>query len=172
MHAHPGASPTAASDLRLVLSVTKAIIDLERIGDEAERIGRMGLNLTEEQRQLGIMSDVVAMGQRVKHILHGALDAFTRMDAAQAARVAEEDVEIDKQYDQIMQRLIAAMEENRAAVRQTLNIVWAVRSLERIGDRSHNICEQVIYFVKGKDVRHTSFAEMAEEAGINPAGDA
>lgn len=154
----------AASDLRLVLAVIKTITDLERIGDEAERIGRMALHLLDRDRQNSPMSEIETLGEQIKHLLHGALDAFARMDAAQAAQVAQEDIEADAQYDSIIRHLMRNMEEHPKTVPQVLDVIWAVRSLERIGDRSRNICEYVVYFVKGKDVRHTSFAQMAEEA--------
>jgi len=154
----------AASDLRLILAVIKAITDLERIGDEGERIGRMALHLLENDRQRGPMSEVEALGGQVKSMLRGALDAFARMDVDQAVRVAQEDLKVDAQYESIMRHLMKHMEEDPQAVPQVMDIMWSARSLERIGDRARNICEYVVYFVRGKDVRHTSFEEMAEEA--------
>jgi len=154
----------AASDLRLVVAVIKAITDLERIGDEAERVGRMSLHLLEEDRRRSPMSEIAALGEQVKGMVRGALDAFARMDAEQAVRVAQEDIKADAQYDAIIRNLVKYLEGNPQSVPPVLDIVWATRSLERIGDRSRNICEYVIYFVRGKDVRHTSFEQMAEEA--------
>ena len=154
----------AASDLRLILAVIKTITDLERIGDEAERVGRMALHLLDEDRQRSPMAEIAALGENVKGMVRGALDAFTRMDAEQAVRVAQEDIKADAQYDSIIRHLVKYLEENPRSVPPVLDIVWATRSLERIGDRSRNICEYVIYFVRGKDVRHTSFEQMAEEA--------
>jgi len=154
----------AASDLRLILAVIKAITDLERIGDEGERIGRMALHLLENDRQRSPMSEVEALGGQVKSMLRGALDAFARMDVDQAVRVAQEDLKVDAQYESIMRHLMKHMEEDPQAVPQVMDIMWSARSLERIGDRARNICEYVVYFVRGKDVRHTSFEEMAEEA--------
>lgn len=154
----------AASDLRLVIAVVKTITDLERIGDEAERIGRMALHLLEADRRRCPMEEVTSLGALVKKMLHGALDAFARMDAEQAVKVAQEDIMADAQYKSIVRCLMQSMEENPKAVVQIMDILWSVRSLERIGDRSRNICEYVIYFVRGKDVRHTSFEQMAAEA--------
>ncbi|MDR9413144.1 MAG: phosphate signaling complex protein PhoU [Spiribacter sp.] len=154
----------AASDLRLVVAVIKAITDLERIGDEAERVGRMALHLLDEDRRRSPMSEIGALGEQVKNMVRGALDAFARMDAEQAVRVAQEDIKADAQYDAIIRNLVKYLEDNPKSVPPVLDIVWATRSLERIGDRSRNICEYVIYFVRGKDVRHTSFEQMAEEA--------
>ncbi|AUB78803.1 MULTISPECIES: phosphate signaling complex protein PhoU [Spiribacter] len=155
--------PTA-SDLRLIMAVIKAITDLERIGDEAERVGRMALHLLDEDRRRSPMAEIAALGEQIKGILRGALDAFARMDSEQAVRVAQEDIKADAQYDSIIRNLVKHLEDNPKSVPPVLDIVWATRSLERIGDRSRNICEYVIYFVRGKDVRHISFEQMAEEA--------
>jgi phosphate transport system protein len=154
----------AASDLRLILAVIKMITDLERIGDEAERIGRMALHLLENDRRRGPMAEVESLGEQVKTMLRGALDAFARMDVDQAVRVAQEDLKVDAQYESIMRHLMQYMENDPQSVAPVMDIMWSARSLERIGDRSRNICEYVVYFVRGKDVRHTSFEEMAEEA--------
>jgi phosphate transport system protein len=86
------------------------------------------------------------------------------MDAVQAARVAQEDIKADAQYESIIRHLIKYMEDHPKFVPPVLDIMWSARSLERIGDRSRNICEYVVYFVRGKDVRHTSFEQMAAEA--------
>ena len=94
----------------------------------------------------------------------GALDAFARMDVAQAVRVAQQDVHIDSLYETVMHKLMKKMTASPDAVPRLMDIVWAARSLERVGDRARNICEYVVYFVKGKDVRHTSYEQMAEEA--------
>ncbi len=155
--------PTA-SDLRLVMAVIKTITDLERIGDEAERIGRMALHLLEGDRVASPMAEISDLGEHVRRMLHGALDAFTRMDPEAAVKVAQMDIAADSQYEVILRRLTQRMKEDPEAIPRVMDIVWAARSLERIGDRARNICEYVIYFVKGKDVRHTSFEKMAEEA--------
>lgn len=154
----------AASDLRLVLAVIKTITDLERIGDEAERVGRMALHLLDEDRRRAPMGEIQALGEQIKKMLHGALDAFARMDAEQAVKVAQEDIKADAQYDAIVRHLVKYLEAHPQSVPPVLDIMWAARSLERIGDRSRNICEYVVYFVRGKDVRHTSFEQMAAEA--------
>jgi len=155
--------PTA-SDLRLVMAVIKTITDLERIGDEAERVGRTALQLLEQDRQIAPLAEIAALGAHVGRMLHNALDAFTRMDAESAARTAQMDINADSQYEVIIRELLNAMQAKPDHIPRLMEVIWAVRSLERIGDRSRNICEYVIYFVKGKDVRHTSFQTMAEEA--------
>lgn len=158
----------AASDLRLVMAVIKTITDLERIGDESERIGRMALHLSELGQYKNVMSEMESLGNQVRLMLRGALDAFARMDAAQAVQVAQEDIQADRQYEAIMRQLMDQMQAEPATIPKAMDVIWAARSLERIGDRSRNICEYVVYFVKGKDVRHTSFEQMAERAGAKP----
>jgi phosphate transport system protein len=155
--------PTA-SDLRLVMAVIKTITDLERIGDEAERVGRTALHLLEKDRTIAPLAEIASLGEHVGRMLHNALDAFTRMDAASAARTAQMDINADSQYEVIIRELLNAMQTHPEHIPRLMEVIWATRSLERIGDRSRNICEYVIYFVKGKDVRHTSFQTMAEEA--------
>jgi phosphate transport system protein len=161
--------PTA-SDLRLIIAVIKTITDLERIGDEAERIGRMAVHLVELGQYKSLMADMESLANNVRQTLHGALDAFARMDAEQAVAVAQQDVDSDRQYEVIMRQLMEHMMQDAASVPRVMDVIWAARSLERIGDRSRNICEYVVYLVKGKDVRHTSFEQMAERAGYKPQG--
>ncbi|MDN5848197.1 MAG: phosphate signaling complex protein PhoU [Nitrococcus sp.] len=153
----------AASDLRLIMAVIKTITDLERIGDEAERVASMALHLLDEDRRRSPMAQMQALGRQVRHMLAGALDAFARMDAEKAVQVAEQDIEADRQYEGIMRELINAMMDDVVAVPRAMDIIWSARALERIGDRSRNICEYVVYFVHGKNVRHTSLAQMAKE---------
>lgn len=155
--------PTA-SDLRLVMAVIKTITDLERIGDEAERVGRTALHLLERDRAIAPLAEIDALGEHVRRMVNNALDAFVRMDAEAAARTAQMDINADSQYEVIIRELLRAMETHPDSIPRLMDVIWATRSLERIGDRARNICEYVIYFVKGKDVRHTSFQTMAEEA--------
>lgn len=155
--------PTA-SDLRLVIAVIKTITDLERMGDEAERVGRMGLRLLDSDRRDAPMEEIAQMGHLVREMTRGVLDAFARMDTEQAVRVAQQDIQIDSLYETITHKLLKQMTASPDAVPRLMDIVWATRALERIGDRARNICEYVVYFVKGKNVRHTSYDQMAAEA--------
>lgn len=155
----------AASDLRLIVSVIKTITDLERIGDETGKVAKMTTALAESDnnREQGI--EIEHLGNRVRQILHNALDAFARTDVDAALKVAQEDIKVDREYESLMRQLITYMMEDPRTIRRSLDLMWTIRALERIGDHSRNICEYVIYLVKGRDVRHISLEQMEEEAG-------
>jgi phosphate transport system protein len=155
----------AASDLRLILAASKIVTDLERIGDEATKIARMAKDLhgpsIVPSPKLVAVSHIseVAIG-----MLRRSLDAFARLDAAAAARVAGEDVAIDEEFRAIIRQLITFMMEDPRTITQSLQVVWVAKAFERIGDHAKNIAEYVIYIVKGRDVRHIPLAELEREA--------
>ncbi len=159
----------AAGDLRLVLAVSKTITDLERIGDEAEKIARLILNLSSVGAMNSYYVGMLPMGHHVRRMVRAALDAFARMDSKSAFEVAQEDREVDVETDVIMRHLITYMMEDARAISPVLDAVLAVRALERIGDHARNICENVIYLVEGKDVRHVALEQVEQElqAGRN-----
>ncbi len=153
----------AASDLRLVVTMIKTITDLERIGDEAEKIGRHAVKLATVERTPTYFSELKHMGEKVRQMLHDCLDAFARMDVDSALKIAQGDREINDEYDALTRQLITHMMEDPRAIKRSLRVMWCARSLERIGDHAKNICEYVIYTVAGKDIRHTSFGQVKSE---------
>lgn len=157
----------AASDLRLVMAVGKTITDLERIGDEAEKIAKMAIDLAERQGPKGYYIGINAMGNHVRKMVHEALDAFARMDTQAALETAGKEPESDDQYVAILRQLITYMMEDPRSITSALDAIWAARAMERIGDHARNICEYVIYFVEGKDVRHISIEEMQKEVNAD-----
>ena len=158
----------AATDLRLVLSVSKTITDLERIGDEAEKIARLVLNLRGSGGISSYYLGMLSMGHHVRRMVRAALDAFARMDSESAFKIAQEDREIDAETDAIMRYLITYMMEDPRSITRVLDAVLSVRAFERIGDHARNICENVIYLVEGKDVRHVALEQVEQELRRDP----
>jgi phosphate transport system protein len=154
----------AASDLRLVMAVIKTITDLERIGDEAEKIARMAVRLANEERPKNNYAEIQVLGSHVRAMVHDALDAFARMDPQAALATAREDRQIDQQYESVIRQMITFMMEDPRTISTALEIVWIAKAIERIGDHAKNIAEDVIYIVKGTDVRHTAVEVVEREA--------
>jgi phosphate transport system protein len=154
--------PTAG-DLRLIVAILKTITDLERIGDEGEKIGNIASRLAVMERPANKYREIKHMGRIVADMVHDALDAFARMDAHAAVKVARRDRMVDEEYEAIQRQCITFMMEDPRTIGRVLNIMWSVRALERIGDHARNIAEYVIYFVHGKDVRHISLEDMEKE---------
>lgn len=149
----------AAGDLRLVMAIVKTITDLERIGDEAGKIANVTLeSLTGEQKLL--LSSLDNLGRHVLVFLQATLDAFTRMDFDAAVKAHKSDDKIDREYEALMRQLMTYMMEDPRSIPQVMSVIWSARALERIGDRCQNICEYIIYFVKGKVVRHTTAKDI------------
>ncbi|MER2493706.1 phosphate signaling complex protein PhoU [Catenovulum sediminis] len=145
----------AAVDLRMILAIAKIIADLERIGDETCRMVKAAQeHFKKDERQF--LVDLDHMGQQVLNMFKAVLDSLARMDSAAAYEVYKMDSKIDKSYEAITRQLMTYMMEDPRAIPRIMDVMWATRSLERIGDRCQNISEHVIYLIKGKDVRHTA----------------
>ncbi|WP_394174774.1 phosphate signaling complex protein PhoU [Thalassotalea litorea] len=151
----------AASDLRLIMAIIKTIADLERIGDEAEKISKVALENFPGKKQ-DFLLNLENLGRLVLSTLHDTLDAFARMDFDAALKVHQNDDRIDREYEAMMRQLMTYMMEDPRSIPSIMSVIWSARALERIGDRCQNICEYVIYFVKGKVVRHISEEDMDE----------
>ncbi len=152
----------AASDLRLVLAVAKSTTDLERIGDEATKIARQAIKLSELRPTTGNATETRQIGRHVGTMLRDALDAFARLDVRRAIEVVIDDDAVDTAYDSAMRSLVALMMEDARNISGVLHEMWALRGLERVGDHATNIAEQVVYLVRGLDVRHMRAAELAD----------
>lgn len=148
----------AASDLRLMVSVTKIIVDLERIGDAAKKLARMIAKGDASQQQLLVRLE--GMGRHVSQMLHDVLDAFARLDVETAIAVHREDAKVDLEHQGLFREMTTYMMEDPRSIPRVLEVISAVRSLERIGDRCQNIAEYIVYMVKGKIVRHISGDEL------------
>lgn len=154
--------PTAR-DLRLVMVVIKTITDLERIGDEAKRIARHAIDLATHSPKRNQLTELEQLAKHVQGLLRDALDAFARMDVDAALQVVHDDKQVDKEYESIMRQQITYMMEDPRSIHVSLDIMWSARSLERIGDRSCNVCEYVIYYTKGKNIRHISLEQVEKD---------
>jgi len=153
----------AATDLRLVMAVIKTINDLERIGEEAKRVAKMSQEELDGFIGAEVCADLTHMGELVSDMLRNVLDAFARTDVTTAVEVVKADKKVDAKYKGLVHHLIASMSADSETVPVALNILWATRSLERMGDRCQNIAEYVIHMVLGTDVRHTSLDDVLAE---------
>lgn len=152
-------APTAG-DLRLIVAVIKTITDLERIGDEAEKIGFLASKLAAMDRPADSYRELRNLGNHVLKMLRDSMDAFARLDVDASFAVVREDEQVDEEYDAITRQGITFMMEDARSIKRTMNVTWAARALERIGDHAKNIAEYVIYMVEGKDVRHTNISDI------------
>lgn len=153
----------AAIDLRMVIAMSKANTDLERIGDEANKIATISQSLSEERSNSYGFMEARHIGNQVRVMIHEALDAFARLDTEQALKVLRADVDTDREYQAATRTLMTYMIEDARQISRVLNVLWVLRSLERIGDHARNIAEQVIYIVKGLYVRHASMDEIEKK---------
>ena len=151
----------AANDLRTVMAATKVISDLERVGDEVIKIARSARNMEgREAKTTGYDQALKVIADTALRMLHDALDAFARLDKELAIRLIGRDALIDHEFHVMMRDMIDSMKAEPVTISSSLDILWAAKAIERIGDHSTNIAEQVIYIVEGTDVRHTDYAEI------------
>ena len=153
----------AASDLRLILTIIKAITDLERVGDEAEKMASQAISLAETGPAPRGYVEIRHIGQQVTKMLGYALDCFVRQDVDMALEVAQSDKAVDLEYRSAMREMVTVMIEDPKSITRVMSIMWSLRALERIGDHARNIAEHVIYMVQGDDVRHVGLKKMAKK---------
>ena len=152
-----------AMDLRTVIAVIKTTTDLERVGDEAEKIARLTANLDYQAVRKRHLRAVKHIGRHVLAMLHKSLDSFARLDTDLALEVLKEDAEVDDEYEASIRQMITFMMEDPHDIRLVLGVLWCAKALERIGDHAANICEHVLYQVIGKDLRHISIEQVERE---------
>lgn len=153
----------AASDLRLVMAISKATRDLERMGDEAKKIAKMAIAISEDDDVPHGFGELRNLGRNVQQLVNDTLTAFARYDVKQALLIVDKDKDIDREYATAMRELITYMMEDPRNIGRSMSVIWALRALERIGDHAGNISEHIIYLVKGLDVRHKTADEMAQQ---------
>ncbi|MDT8448853.1 MAG: phosphate signaling complex protein PhoU [Wenzhouxiangellaceae bacterium] len=156
--------PTA-SDLRLVFAIIKAISDLERIGDEAEKIGRWAIALAEFERPRNNYREIELLGHTVLEMLRLSLDGFARMDPQVAAELLRKDQKVDQEYESIFRQYYSYMMEDARNIRRVLDALLVAKALERIGDHCKNVGEYIIYLVEGRDLRHEAEKVLKREFG-------
>jgi phosphate transport system protein len=152
--------PTAR-DLRLLIAISKATANLERVGDEAEKIARMVRSIIQSGAPRSLPSlELRVASDMASGLLRKALDAFARLDTTAALAILKEDNLIDQEFDGFMRKLITYMMEDPRMISPSLDLLFLAKAIERIGDHAKNIAELIIYIVKGADVRHTPMAEI------------
>jgi len=150
----------AARDLRFVMMAIKTITDLERMGDEAEKIARMAKALN-TRKPLKRYLSIPAMSEAVRNQTRQALDCLAAMDDEAARQIHAEDAKVDEMFEGIFRELLTYMMEDPRTISDTIEILFVAKALERIGDHTKNITEYVIYMVHGKDVRHTDMNHLS-----------
>jgi phosphate transport system protein len=154
----------AAGDLRMIMTVIKTITDLERIGDEAEKIARMAKLLSQKDTlRLPRYTQIKHASEMALDMLRQSLDSFARLDLNMAARVVRQDEQVDEEFRSIMRYLITFMMEDPRTISTSLEILFVAKAIERIGDHAKNMSEYVVYMVKGRDVRHVTVEELERE---------
>ncbi|WP_175796807.1 phosphate signaling complex protein PhoU [Burkholderia cenocepacia] len=155
----------AARDLRLLMSISKTITNLERAGDEAEKIAKRVRRLIDEPAARAVnIAEIKVSGEMAETILRRALDAFARLDTVAAAQIVKDDKEIDQEFRAFVRKLVSYMQEDPRTISVGLEYLFIAKAIERIGDHAKNIAEFIIYIVKGTDVRHQPRDTLDREA--------
>ncbi|AUZ04889.1 MULTISPECIES: phosphate signaling complex protein PhoU [Vitreoscilla] len=156
----------AAGDLRLVLTVTRIITDLERMGDEIKKIALYGRDLLAKHGVLPHQfQDLQRLAQRSLGMVHSALDAFARLDATVVVALSKEDIVLDREYDNLLRQQITYMMEDPRTIGTSLDLLFMFKAIERIGDHALNVSEHVVYLAKGIDIRHSSIEQVKKVSG-------
>jgi phosphate transport system protein len=152
--------PTAR-DLRLLIAISKTTANLERVGDEAEKIARMVRSIIQSGAPRSLPSlELRVAADLASGLLNKALDAFARLDVNAAVAILKEDDLIDEEFDGFVRKLVTYMMEDPRMISPSLDLLFLAKAIERIGDHAKNIAEFIIYVVKGEDVRHTSMQKI------------
>ncbi len=161
-----GRRQPTARDLRLLMAISKATANLERAGDEAEKVARMVQSLIDSGSFRALpASELRIAADLASGLLRKALDAFARLDATVAVSILKEDDAIDREFDGFVRKLITYMMEDPRTISASLNLLFLAKAIERIGDHAKNIAELIIYVVKGEDVRHSSIEAIESVVG-------
>jgi phosphate transport system protein len=152
--------PTAR-DLRLLIAISKTTANLERVGDEAEKIARMVRSIIDSGAPRSLPSlELRVAADLASALLNKALDAFARLDVNAAVSILKEDDEIDREFDGFVRKLVTYMMEDPRMISPSLDLLFLAKAIERIGDHAKNIAEFIIYVVKGEDVRHSTMEKI------------
>jgi phosphate transport system protein len=155
----------AARDLRLLMAISKTITNLERAGDEAEKIAKRVRRINEDGMGRNVnIAEIKLSGEMAVSILRRALDAFARLDTVAAAQIVRDDKAIDEEFRAFVRKLVTYMMEDPRMISAGLDYLFIAKAVERIGDHAKNIAEFIIYIVKGTDVRHVSREQLEREA--------
>ncbi len=152
-----------ASDLRFVVAILKTANDLERIGDEIYNLSKMSVGISESEKRPDIYEKLQTMANAVLELYQEAFQSFLEFDMTKAMAVIQNDSKIDQLYKKALRHTIRGMKKDSDYVEDAVDIIWALKALERIGDRSCNICEHVVYFVMGKDIRHKNLVQLDQD---------
>ena len=158
-----GRRQPTARDLRLLMAISKTTANLERVGDEAEKMARMVKSIIKDGTPRTLPASELRLAtEMASGLLRKALDAFARLDTATAVTILKEDNLIDQEFDGFVRKLITYMMEDPRTISASLDLLFVAKAIERVGDHAKNIAEMIIYIVKGADVRHISMDKIEE----------